>query len=229
MRNGGRQCTARARSGGRTGRSRALGGSGLRGGTLRVAAGGAHRGRGWSRGLPGSLGHCLTVFRAGLAALHRGIGRANGRRKGTARTGRAGGGGGLGTAGGGGLRGRAIGVTPRGIHIGGGLRSGLRGGGGGHRRIENGVADFLAHFLHGGIFAIEGNGQLLFAAAGFALAFDEPVFFVNIPTGEQRGNEQDKQPEHYVPPPDAEPIGQGFKTPFDEFQNSSESNFHKRF
>jgi hypothetical protein len=61
--------------------------------------------------------------------------------------------------------------------------------GGGHGSLKNGVADFLAHFLYGGIFAIEGNGQLLFAAAGFLFAFDEPVFLVNVPAGEQRGNE----------------------------------------
>ena len=178
--------------------------------------------------MPGSLGHRLAVFRAGLAALHRGIGRGNGGGKGTARTGRAGGGGRLGPAGGGGLRCRTLGVAPRGIHIGGGLGGGLRGGCGGHRRLENGVADFLAHFLHGGIFAIEGNGQLLFAAAGLAFAFDEPVFFVNVPAGEQHGNEQNEYAEQNVPPPDAEPVGKGFKTPHEEFQNSSESNFHKR-
>lgn len=106
------------------------------------------------------------------------------------------------------------------------MGGGLRGGCGGHRRIENGVADFLAHFLHGGIFAIKRNGQLLFAATGFAFAFDEPVFFVNVPAGKQHGDEQNEQPEQNVPTPDAEPVGQGFKTPLDEFQNSFESNFH---
>jgi hypothetical protein len=108
------------------------------------------------------------------------------------------------------------------------LSSSLRGGCRGHRRLENGVSDFLAHFLRGGIFAIEGNGQLLFTTAGFAFAFDEPVFLVNIPAGEQHGNEQNEQPEHNVPPLDSEPVGQRFKTPLDEFQNSSKSNFHKR-
>jgi hypothetical protein len=104
----------------------------------------------------------------------------------------------------------------------------LRGGCGGHRRLENGVADFLAHFLHGGIFAIERNGQLLFAATGFTFAFDEPVFFVNVPAGKQHGDEQNEQPEQNVPPLDAKPVSQGFKPPLDEFQNSFESNFHWR-
>jgi len=75
------------------------------------------------------------------------------------------------------------------------LGGGLRGGCGGHRRLENGVSDFLAHFLHGGVFAIERNGQLLFASTGFALAFNEPVFFVNVPAGKQHRDEQNKQPE----------------------------------
>ena len=72
------------------------------------------------------------------------------------------------------------------------MSNGLRGGCGGHRRLENGVVDFLAHFLHGGVFAIERNGQLLFAAAGLAFAFDEPVFLVNVHAGKQRGKKQDE-------------------------------------
>ena len=73
-----------------------------------------------------------------------------------------------------------------------------------------------------------GGTALLFAAAGLAFAFDEPVFFVNVPAGEQHGNEQNEYAEQNVPPPDAEPVGKGFKTPHEEFQNSSESDFHKR-
>ena len=118
------------------------------------------------------------------------------------------------------------------------MGGGLRGGCGGHRRLENGIADFLTHFLHGRIFAIEGNGQLLFAAAGFAFAFDEPVFLGNVQAGGQHGNEQGEQPEHNVPPLDSTFVRlhiQRHNSPHDvlpqtsdEFQNSSKQDFHVR-
>ena len=118
------------------------------------------------------------------------------------------------------------------------MGGGLRGGCGGHWRLENGVSDFLTHFLHGGVFAIEGNRQLLFAATGFALAFDEPVFLGNVQAGGQNGNEQGEQPEHNVPPLDATFVRlhiQRHNSPHDilpqtsdEFQNSSKQGFHVR-
>lgn len=119
-----------------------------------------------------------------------------------------------------------MGIAALGVSVCRGLRHGRAGGGGGHGGVENVVADVVTHLLNGGFFAVERDGHLLFASNAFAGADDHPVFFIDVPQGTKGHEKEHEDAKEDVAPLDAEAVGHGFEPPFNEFEHSSEPNFH---
>ena len=117
-------------------------------------------------------------------------------------------------------------IAALGIPVRRGLRHGGTGGGGGHGGVENVVADVVTHLLHGGFFAVERDGHLLFAPDAFAGADDHPIFLVDVPKGTKGHKKEYKDTKEDVTPLDAEAVGQRFEPPFNEFEHSFEPDLH---
>ena len=119
-----------------------------------------------------------------------------------------------------------MGIAALGVTVCRRLRHGRAGGGGGHGGVENVVADIVAHLLHGGFFAVERDGHLLFAPDAFAGADDHPVLLVDVPQGTLGHEEKNEDTKEDVAPLDAEAVGQRLEPPFNEFEHSSEPDLH---
>ena len=119
-----------------------------------------------------------------------------------------------------------MGIAALGASVCSGLRHGGAGGGGRHGRVENVVADVVTHLLYGGFFAVERDGHLLFAPYAFAGTDDYPVFFIDVPQGTKGHEEEYEEAKEDMAPLDTKAVGHGFEPPFNEFEHSSEPNFH---
>jgi hypothetical protein len=80
--------------------------------------------------------------------------------------------------------------------------------------------------LHGGFLPVQRQRQHLLATPGSLGSGDDPVLFVDVPTGDQGAKKQDYQPKHHMTPPNAQPVSDILKSPLNYVPDTSELDFH---